>query len=108
MEPIPFGLPTRSPSRCNWPCRNWRMGLIHMGHLSQALWWAGNLMLACILWRAWRGKFLARYPYFYGYVSCIFCASLLRSYLWAVFPHAYRPGYWISEAISVVAGFGVT
>ena len=79
-----------------------------MGYLSQAIWWACNLALALILLRAWRGRFFGRYPYFYGYVACVFCVSLLRFYLWTVFPQAYRPGYWISEALSVVAGFGVT
>jgi hypothetical protein len=79
-----------------------------MGYLSQAIWWACNLTLALILLRAWRGRFFGRYPYFYGYVACVFCVSLLRFYLWTVFPQAYRPGYWISEALSVVAGFGVT
>jgi hypothetical protein len=79
-----------------------------MGYFSQAIWWAGNLMLALILVRAWKGRLLARYPYFFGYVACVFCSSLLRIYVWTAFPQAYRPWYWISEAIGVVAGFGIT
>jgi hypothetical protein len=79
-----------------------------MGYLSQAVWWACNLMLALILLRAWRGRLLARYPYFFGYVLCVFCSSILRVYVWTALPQAYRLVYWISEAIGVVAGFGVT
>jgi hypothetical protein len=79
-----------------------------MEHLNQVLWWAGDLMLGCILFRAWRGELFAQYPFFYGYVVCVCCSALLRIYLWTVFPEAYRPGYWISEAISAVFGFGVT
>ena len=76
--------------------------------LSQAIWWVGNLMLALILLRAWTGRLFARYPYFFGYVLCVFCSSMLRVYVWTAFPQAYRLWYWISEAIGVVAGFGVT
>jgi hypothetical protein len=65
-------------------------------------------MLACVLFRAWKGHLFARYPYFYGYVGCVFCSSLVRVFLWAAFPRAYRPVYWISEFISVICGFGVT
>jgi hypothetical protein len=79
-----------------------------MGFFSQAIWWAGNLVLALILLRAWRGRLFARYPYFFGYVACVFCSSLVRVYVFAAYPQAYRAWYWISEAIGVVAGFGVT
>jgi len=79
-----------------------------MGPLSQSLWWSGNLMLACILFRAWRGRFLGRYPCFYGYVTGVLCKSLVRAYLLAVFPLTYQLAYWLSEALCVVLGFTVT
>jgi hypothetical protein len=78
--------------------------------LGNVSWWATNLMLMLLLFRAWRGGLLVRFPYFFGYIGCVFCSTLLRLYLywWAADPQAYRLGYWISESISVVFGFGVT
>ncbi|PWU04420.1 MAG: hypothetical protein C5B51_16890 [Terriglobia bacterium] len=79
-----------------------------MGFFSTAIWWCGVLLLACILLRAWIGRLFGKYPYFYAYVICVLCTSLLRAYIWAVFPHAYRLVFWVSEFVSAVAGLGVT
>src|ERR1700674_1297816 len=76
--------------------------------LGNVSWWATNLMLVLLLFRAWRGRLFGRFPYFYGYIGCVFCSTLLRLYLWTADPQGYRLGYWISESISVVFGFGVT
>lgn len=64
--------------------------------------------MVCILSRAWLAKQLSRYPFFFGYISCVLLSTLVRLYLQPVTSHAYWLGYWISQFISAVAGFGVT
>jgi len=52
---------------------------------------------------------LAKYPYFFGYLGLIACSVVARVYLRAeTSPRTFGIGYWSSELLSVVAGFGVT
>jgi hypothetical protein len=80
-----------------------------MGLVSFAIWVSCDLMLACLLFRAWRAKLFRKYPYFYGYVWAVAGSGLVRVYLQVgVSQWAWGLGYWITEFLSVIAGFGVT
>jgi len=77
--------------------------------MDNALWWVGNLLIVLVLYRAWRGKFLTRYPYFFGYLGLVACSVVVRVYLRAeTSPRTFGIGYWISEFLSAIAGFGIT
>ncbi len=68
-----------------------------------------DLLLAAILYRAVRGRFLKVYGCFYLYLAAVLSADLIRAYLAAVRTSAaYALGYWISELALAVVGFGVT
>jgi|SRR5579871_200505 len=81
--------------------------------LNQVIWWSGNLLLACILVRAGKERLFSKYPYFFGYVACVFGSTMVRLYLQPAVPEPpaerlYGEAYWITQFVSVVAGFGVT
>jgi hypothetical protein len=80
-----------------------------MAFLDLALWWAGNLMIVLLFYRAWSKRILAKYPYFFGYLAVVACSIVVRLYLRAeASPRSFAIGYWTSEFLSVIAGFGVT
>lgn len=79
-----------------------------MEALSFLMWWFGELLLACVLYRAWREQLFARYPYFYSYVVCVVVSEVVRVVLYVAFPNAFGLGWWISELLTGLMGFGVT
>lgn len=78
-----------------------------MGLFSQAIWWAGNLMLVCMIWRLLTAALRFRYPYFLGYVLCVTASTVVRLSFQPQTSRAYSAAYWITEFVSAVAGFGV-
>jgi hypothetical protein len=76
--------------------------------LSKALWWMGDLMLVCILWRLQRHRLVFRYPYFFGYVTSVFLSAMVRLSLGPPASHSYAVGYWTTEFVMAATGFGVT
>jgi hypothetical protein len=60
-------------------------------------------LLACAV----RGRFLARYPLFYGYLSAVLLRSLLLVVIYQRFPAAYARTYWYSQFLLVLLGCGV-
>jgi hypothetical protein len=73
-----------------------------------AMWWAGQFPLLCLVYRAVRRGLFREYPYFFGYLSSVLCATAVRIYLLPTTSQTYFVGFWISEFVSAVAGFGVT
>lgn len=72
------------------------------------IWSAGDVALACILFRAWKGRLFGEYPYFYSYIFCVVGSDLFRRVLATAFPDAYRMGWWVTEFLTAVVGFGIT
>jgi len=79
-----------------------------MGILDRVIWWEGDGMLMCILWRLSLMSIGSRYPFFGVYVVSVLCSDLVRMYLQPVTSEAFRVGYWVSEFICALASFGVT
>ena len=79
-----------------------------MGLLGDVLWLVGYLMLLALVYRAWHGDLIHKYPRFYLYLTCVLLSSLVRSYLRHFVPDSYKIGYWTSEVITQTIGFGVT
>lgn len=79
-----------------------------MGLLSDVVWLLLDLTILLLLLRAARGRFLSRYPYYYGYLLCILCSDGTRILFLACFPRAYAWDYWISQIVTALAGLAVT
>jgi hypothetical protein len=75
--------------------------------LSLVVWWTGLFLDAVILFRSFRGRSLAKYPYFYTYFTCIVIVDLTRYFIYTHDPPAYRNWYWSTEFLSVAIGYGV-
>jgi hypothetical protein len=61
-----------------------------------------------ILVRGLRVRMITKYPYFYGYVFCVFCVSAGLMYCsYRVSPAFYRQWYWPTQFVTLVAGCGV-
>jgi len=75
--------------------------------LSLVIWWVGLILDAVILFRSFRGRSFAKYPYFYTYFTSIVLVDLTRYFIYTHDPPAYRNWYWSTEFLSVAIGYGV-
>jgi hypothetical protein len=75
--------------------------------LGQAIWWGSILLETLLLVRGLRGRLLARYPVFYGYIAFVWLQSLLRFSIYHWRPQLYVPVYWITQALGVLIGCAV-
>lgn len=75
--------------------------------LSLLLWRAGLLLEALILVRAVRSRMVTKFPYFYGYIFCVFVVSLVLYIGNEVRPAFYESWYWPTQFATLVAGCGV-
>jgi len=75
--------------------------------LGQAIWWSGIALETLLLIRGFRGRLLARYPVFYGYIGFVLVQSLLRFSVYHWRPQLYVPVYWITQALGVLIGCAV-
>ncbi len=75
---------------------------------SFAIWCVGDVSLACILFRAWKRRLFARYPYFYSYIVSVVGADIVRHVLSIGFPSAYNVGWWTTEFLTALAGLAIT
>ena len=75
--------------------------------LSLVIWWAGLFLDAAILFRSYRGRSFAKYPYFYTYFTCIVIVDLTRYFVYTRNPPAFRNWYWSTQFLSVAIGYGV-
>jgi len=76
--------------------------------LARVVWWSGLAMLVTLLGRAFFSKLFRKYPFFYGYVTCVLIKSLAAVYFFVRSPDAYRHFYWRAEFFTVLLSFGVT
>jgi hypothetical protein len=81
-----------------------------MGFFSGALWWAGNGLIALVMYRGRKGALVGRYPYFYSYVASVAGSQLVQIYLSVGYydQAVQKLAWWILEFVTAVVGFGVT
>ncbi len=75
--------------------------------LTQVLWWGGNALIGLLLLRSLTEKFFSKYLVFYVYLTYVLLESLLRFYIYAFHPLAYRSFWWHTQLIGVTLGYGV-
>jgi hypothetical protein len=75
--------------------------------LTQTLWWLANAAEALLLVRSIQGKFFAKYPTFYWYVSTVLMVSLLRFGVFTFDSGFYRTFYWYTEFLAAAVGYAV-
>jgi hypothetical protein len=68
---------------------------------------SGILVLLGILLRGFREKLLARYSFFYAYISSTFVAASLVLVLWRVALASYQRSYWILQFATLLIGCGI-
>ncbi len=75
--------------------------------LGQTIWWSCIALEIFLLVRGFAGRLWARYPVFYAYISFVWLQSLLRFSIFHFRPQEYKPVYWITEGLGVLAGCAV-
>ena len=72
------------------------------------MWCVGDVALSCVLFRAWKRRLFAIYPYFYSYIASVVGADIVRHVLSIGFPSAYNVGWWATEFLTALAGLAIT
>lgn len=70
------------------------------------IWWSGLVLELIILFRGLRAGMIKKYPYFYGYIVCVFAVSAGLYVGYRASPVFYRKWYWPTQFATLVAGFG--
>lgn len=71
------------------------------------IWWIGIGLEAGLLICALVARMLAKYPYFYAYILCIFLADLARFYAYTRHPSDFRNVYWSTQFLTIAMAYGV-
>lgn len=66
--------------------------------------WVALGVEALLLWRGVRGKLVARFPIFYGYILFVLLQSLLRLSVDLWWHGLYGPVFWVTEFLGLVIG----
>ncbi len=74
--------------------------------LSLLLWRAAIFLEGLILFRGFRGKTLARYPFFFAYIACAFADDIL-GYTYYSLTGSASYGYWLGEFLTLIIGCGI-
>ena len=69
--------------------------------------WSGPVLEVLILLRAWRGGFLARYPYFFSYVVCVLVIDCASNPIYRTSLGTYAIWYWSTQLLSLIVGYGI-
>lgn len=75
--------------------------------LSLLVWRFGLILELVILIRAVANRALAKFPYFYAYIFCVFCVSAALSIPYISSTGSYYKWYWPTQFATLVAGCGV-
>jgi hypothetical protein len=75
--------------------------------LSLLVWRIGLLLELAILVRAVASKTVAKFPYFYAYILCVFCVSAALNIPYVMSPAFYYKWYWPTQFATLVAGCGL-
>jgi hypothetical protein len=65
------------------------------------------LLELTILYRTFRAKLFAKYPFFCTYIACVLIVDVSRDALYWLGSPNYRSFYWATQFLSLVVGYGV-
>jgi hypothetical protein len=71
------------------------------------IWILGTSLAALILVRAALTGKLNKYPLFYLYIGCVLLTDILSLVCYQFAPKLYRPLYWPTELITIIASYAV-
>jgi hypothetical protein len=71
------------------------------------IWAAGVVLESLVLFRGWRAKLLARYPFFCAYNICVLAASLGAYAVYTENLQSYRRYYWGADLLTLTVGCGI-
>jgi len=71
------------------------------------IWWIGIGCEAVLLIRALATRTLAKYPYFFSYILCIFLVDLTRFFVYTRHPSDFRNVYWSTQFLTIAMAYGV-
>jgi hypothetical protein len=74
--------------------------------LSLLIWRGGIFLEGLILFRGFRGKMLARYPFFFAYIACALADDLLGYIQYCLTGRPYY-GVWLGEFLTLIVGCGI-
>ncbi len=66
--------------------------------------WIGIVLTGTLLYRAARGRFLSKYPFFYAYLAFVLSQSLVRFTVSRFSPALYADVYWSTEFLGAIVG----
>jgi hypothetical protein len=71
------------------------------------IWWVGVFLEALILLRGWRGRTLAKYPFFYLYIASLFLSDGPLYFVYRLNPAIYPQWNWTAGFLNIVLGCGI-
>ncbi len=71
-------------------------------------WLACVALEGLLLVRAWTGKWLRKYPFFFSYVTCVFIQDIFLLAIYVFKFNYYKQLYWYGEFFSLLIGCGVS
>jgi hypothetical protein len=75
--------------------------------LSQIIWWIGSLLEALILFRGFRARILATYPFFYAQLALVFIVGFSIYAGSVVDPASYGRWYWAGQFLTMFVACGI-
>jgi len=75
--------------------------------LSLVVWWIALAIEALVLVRAFRGKLISRYVFFYAYISSVLIFDIARYVIYTARPTMYPEWYWLAQYVSLITGCGI-
>lgn len=75
--------------------------------LTLAIWWACILAEALVLFRAFPGRLLRRYPFFYTYAASVLVSDVFLFAVYVLNPVSYAAWCWRAEFFNILLGCGI-
>ncbi|MBZ5695056.1 MAG: hypothetical protein LAN36_06825 [Acidobacteriia bacterium] len=75
--------------------------------LTLAIWWACILVEALVVFRAFPGNLLRKYPFFYTYAASVLVCDVLLYSAYTLSPARYPAWVWGTEFLNILLGCGI-
>lgn len=75
--------------------------------LTTLIWWASIGLEGLILLRGWRGRTLAKYPFFYLYIASLFLSDGPLYFVYLAHPATYARWNWNAGLLNILLGCGI-
>lgn len=75
--------------------------------LTLAIWWACIVAEALVVFRAFPGNLLRRYPFFYTYATSVLICDVLLFAMYELSPASYATWCWRAEFLNILLGCGI-